>query len=68
MEIIILYVLAALLCILQIIDLYTTVKILNKGGKELNPVLVWAFTKFGVLPTMIVIKALVISFIHFFLS
>jgi hypothetical protein len=44
---------------LQIGDVLTTEKILGKGGTELNPVMNWLFTKFG-MHNVLVTKALLI--------
>lgn len=41
------YILLAVLIILQLGDWYTTHTIISKGGKELNPVMVWAIGKVG---------------------
>lgn len=48
-----------LLAILQIGDVITTEKIL-KNGKELNPIMNWLFTKFG-MHDVLVVKAVVVT-------
>jgi len=49
-----------LLAFLQVGDVLTTMKILGNGGKELNPVMNWLFTKFGV-HNALVVKAVVVT-------
>ena len=43
-------------CLLQAADVYTTIKVLEQGGRELNPVLAKLFTKFDPLAVMVGIK------------
>jgi hypothetical protein len=43
-----------LLVVLQIGDTLTTRHILNKGGRELNSVMAWAFSKIGMMPALII--------------
>jgi hypothetical protein len=52
--------LAILLSLLQVADAVTTYKILNNGGRELNPVMDWLFKRFGML-NVLVIKVIAIS-------
>ena len=47
-----------LFAFLQVADVVTTTKILNNGGKELNPIMNWLFIKFG-MHNVLVIKAIV---------
>ena len=47
--------------LLQVADDYTTMRILDKGGKELNPILNQLFAKYEPLPTLASIKALAIG-------
>jgi ABC-type transport system involved in Fe-S cluster assembly fused permease/ATPase subunit len=49
-----------LLVLLQFGDGVTTINILEKGGKELNPVMNFLFDKFGVLPTFVATKILIV--------
>ncbi len=58
--------LALLLAILQIGDVLTTEKILQ-NGRELNPVMNWLFTKFG-MHNVLVVKAVVVTSIGVMLS
>ena len=58
--------LALLLGLLQIGDVLTTEKIL-KNGRELNPVMAWLFTKFG-MHKVLVVKAFVVTCIGVLLS
>ena len=53
-------ILVILICLLQIGDVLTTEYILKRGGKELNPIMDWLFTKFG-MHTVLISKALIIS-------
>lgn len=52
--------LAILLALLQVGDLLTTEKILSNGGKELNPVMNYLFSKFG-MHNVLVVKAIVVT-------
>ena len=58
--------LALLLAILQIADVVTTEKILQ-NGRELNPVMNWLFTKFG-MHNVLVVKAVVVTSIGVMLA
>jgi len=48
--------------LLQAADAVTTTIVLDKGGREANPVMKWLFDRFEVIPTFIVTKGVVISF------
>ncbi len=49
---------------LQLADIITTYKVLSSGkGAEANKIMAWLFEKFGVLPSLIVFKVLVIAII-----
>ena len=52
--------LIVLIGVLQIGDVLTTEHILSKGGAELNPVMNWLFTKFG-MHNVLVAKALLVT-------
>ena len=58
--------LAILLAFLQVGDVVTTEKILQ-NGKELNPIMNWLFTKFG-MHEVLVIKAFVVTCIGVWLA
>ena len=58
--------LAFLLAFLQVGDVVTTEKILQ-NGKELNPIMNWLFTKFG-MHNVLVVKAVVVTSIGVMLS
>ena len=58
--------LAILLAFLQVGDVVTTEKILQ-NGKELNPIMNWLFTKFG-MHNVLVVKAVVVTSIGVMLS
>lgn len=46
----------ALLLILQVFDFYTTLSILQNGGKELNKFLAWFIAHIGLVPTLVLYK------------
>lgn len=52
--------LAILLSLLQVADAATTYKIINKGGRELNPVMNWLFKRFGML-NVLAVKVILVS-------
>ena len=52
--------LAILLSLLQVADAATTYRILNKGGRELNPVMDWLFKRFGML-NVLAVKVILVS-------
>lgn len=45
-----------LLCLLNLADVYTTHRILGRGGSELNPLMVKLFARVGVLPGLLLVK------------
>jgi hypothetical protein len=47
--------------LLQAADAVTTTIVLDKGGREANPVMKWLFDKFEVIPTFIITKGVVIA-------
>ena len=47
--------------LLQIADSLTTVHILKNGGSEINPLMNNLFQKFGMIPSLIVMKLIVIG-------
>lgn len=51
--------------VLQLIDAGTTVEIIKRGGKEMNPLLDKLMKKVGVIQALIVVKAAVIAFLYF---
>lgn len=55
-----------LFCLLQLADIYTTHRILSKGGVELNPFMNAMFKLFGHLPALIVIKLVVCVLLYVF--
>lgn len=50
------YTLLALLLLLQYGDIWTTYRLLEKGGRELNPVVAWPIRRFGILRGLLVVK------------
>ena len=50
-----------LLVALQIADAVTTVKVLKQGGEELNPVLAPLMRVVGVVPSLVLVKAVLLG-------
>ncbi len=48
-----------LLTLLQLLDIYTTYKVLKEGGRETNKLVKWLMDKVDVLPALIGSKALI---------
>lgn len=46
---------------LSVCDVLTTLQILKKGGRELNPIMKWAMDKLGTLPGLLLPKVIVLS-------
>jgi len=47
---------------LQVVDTVTTYKVITSGkGVEKNKIMAWLFEKFGVLPSLIIFKLIVIA-------
>ncbi len=58
-----------LFCVLQVGDVYTTHRVLSKGGREINPVMASLFDAFGDhLAPLIAVKVLVCAAIWFFVT
>jgi hypothetical protein len=55
-----------LMILLQTVDYASTVRILNRGGRELNPLLRWAMTQWGVHPALIMFKIIFLAAIYYF--
>ncbi len=56
------FVFIAVFAILQVVDTVTTYKVLSSGkGVEANKIMAWLFEKFGVLPSLIIFKLVVIA-------
>ena len=55
----------AWLLVLQVLDAFTTHRILQKGGVELNPVLSYLFSKFGAVRVLFLSKAIIMSLIGY---
>ena len=53
-------VLFAIFVTLQFADAATTIKILEKGGTELNPVMRWLFVKLGTFNGLVIAKTTII--------
>jgi len=50
-----------LIILLQAADIYTTLRVLSQGGREMNKLLKWLMDRIGVLPALLVSKAVVIG-------
>jgi Domain of unknown function (DUF5658) len=46
------------LCILQILDIASTVGVLANGGRELNPLARWLMMRLGVIPALVLLKSI----------
>lgn len=53
---------------MQIGDIYTTLKILSQGGRELNLVMAKMFAMFGAMPSLIVVKAAVVGLFYYLID
>ena len=53
------YLIPIILIISQVLDTYTTYRVLNRGGIELNSLVNWVMKKLGVLRGLIVLKIVV---------
>jgi len=64
------YAIFAIFVILQVLDIYSTVKALGVGGREANPFVKKIMDLIGVLPALVILKVIVIvlivaSYIYF---
>ena len=59
--IIILWILFAILAILQIPDFYTTKRIIDRSGHEEAKIMIWLMDRLGPLKAMVISKALAIK-------
>lgn len=50
------YLLLSLLLLLQYYDGLTTYRVLQRGGRELNPLVRWCINKFGLLNGLLLVK------------
>lgn len=53
-----------LFCGLQLADIYTTHKVLAKGGMEMNPIMAMLFKRFGHMPALVVVKSAVCGLLY----
>lgn len=51
--------------VMQVADATTTYIAIKMGGSEGNPIARWMFDKFGMIPTMLVVKALSIASVYY---
>ena len=54
-----------LLTCMQVLDIVTTYVVLKKGGVELNPIMRKLFDKFGVIPTLLVSKVILLAVVFY---
>ena len=54
-------VLLALIIILQLLDAWTTFRVLEQGGREMNPLLAWAMSGIGVTLALVIAKGTAIA-------
>ena len=57
----------AVLVALNVVDAYLTLKVLKRGGRELNPLLRWAMQEVGAKPALIGFKVLMLGVIYWLL-
>lgn len=50
--------------LLQLADIVTTLKLLGKGGRELNPFLRWLFEQIGTVPALIAVKSVFMAAVY----
>jgi hypothetical protein len=50
-----------LILLLQVADIYTTLRVLSQGGREINGLVKWLMDRVGVLPALLASKAVVIA-------
>ena len=53
------YILLVIFILLQIFDVWSTNRILSYGGVELNKIMAWIMSKFGVLPSLVITKSII---------
>ena len=53
--------LLALFCLLQFLDGLTTHLVIRRGGREVNPVVLWVMRRIGTAPALVLLKALGIA-------
>lgn len=58
----------AAVCLLNIADIYTTMRILAAGGREVNPVMAWLMGALGTVPALIGIKVLALGVAYAYLA
>lgn len=61
------YPLFAMLVALNIIDVILTIRILDRGGREINPVMAALMRAFGVKPALIAFKLAILAVVYIFL-
>jgi hypothetical protein len=65
----IVYILLGVFILLQIADVWTTMVALKTGkAHEANPIMKWFMDKLGVVPSLLIIKAVVIGVVVYFVN
>jgi hypothetical protein len=65
----IVYILLGVFIILQIADVWTTLAALKTGkAHEANPIMEWFMDKLGVLPALLITKAVIIGVVVYFVN
>lgn len=62
------YHLFIVLALLNILDIFLTLGILKGGGRELNPVMNYFFSKTSPLVAMVLLKGVVLGLVYYFLD
>ena len=57
------WILFALFIVVQVLDIYTTVHVLLAGAREANPLMHWLMERIGMVPALIVGKAIVVAIV-----
>lgn len=58
-----LYALAAIV-LLNVLDVLTTMHVLSKGGREINPMVSWMIGKLGIVPALLVVKVFALGVLY----
>lgn len=57
------WILFALFIVVQVLDIYTTVHVLLAGAREANPLMHWLMERIGMVPGLLVGKAIVVAIV-----
>lgn len=53
----------SIIALLQAVDVYTTKRILDRGGREQNPIMVVVMSRMGAMRTLVVTKVVTLAFL-----